>query len=539
MNYDTIIVGGGIAGLTAAAYLARAGQSVAIFEQQSKVGGLVQTFARDGIYFDGGLRSIENSGIVFPMLRQLGIEIEWTKSPVSIAIGNSVLKLEGQQSVDAYERFLIEHFPDDKQDVRRIIEEIRKIMGYMDVLYGIDNPTFMDLKKDRKFLFRKLLPWMLKFILTVRKIDRLQEPAEEYLKRFSKNQALIDMIAQHFFEHTPASFALSYFSLYLDYHYPKGGTATLIDKMADYIKSQGGEIKTNTAIASYNPEAKYVIDQHGNRMTYRHMIWAADQKQLYKRAALDDMSDQNLIHKIREQREMLKPLKGGDSVFSVYLAIEKDKSWFSKICTGHSFYTPSKKGLSSLNTEGLDLFIHQETVDPDDVSLKDKLIGYLKAYCDLNTFEIAIPALRDPDLAPEGKTGVVLSFLYDYRLAKKIEDIGWTKEIKTVLEQQFIKIMDEGLFPGIKDKVLYCFSSSPVTIEKMTSNTEGGITGWAFTNPLMPAVNKTLQVAKSANTLLPDVFQAGQWVYSPSGLPISILTGKLASDKVLKQSRNK
>ena len=35
----------------------------------------------------------------------------------------------------------------------------------------------------------------------------------------------------------------------------------------------------------------------------------------------------------------------------------------------------------------------------------------------------------------------------------------------------------------------------------------------------------------------PSIFQAGQWTYSPAGLPISILTGKLASDSVLKMKK--
>jgi phytoene dehydrogenase-like protein len=96
-KYDAIVVGGGIAGLTAAAYIARAGKSVVLFERQHKVGGLVQTFDRNGIYFDGGLRSIENSGIVFPMLKQLGIELEFTRSNISIGIADSVLKLKGKE----------------------------------------------------------------------------------------------------------------------------------------------------------------------------------------------------------------------------------------------------------------------------------------------------------------------------------------------------------------------------------------------------------------------------------------------------------
>ena len=107
-RFDAIVVGGGIAGLTAAAYIARAGQNVLLIERQHKVGGLVQTFERDGIYFDGGLRSIENSGIVFPMLKQLGIDIEFTKSTTSIGIENSVMLVTDQKSVDEYEQFLAE-----------------------------------------------------------------------------------------------------------------------------------------------------------------------------------------------------------------------------------------------------------------------------------------------------------------------------------------------------------------------------------------------------------------------------------------------
>jgi len=34
--------------------------------------------------------------------------------------------------------------------------------------------------------------------------------------------------------------------------------------------------------------------------------------------------------------------------------------------------------------------------------------------------------------------------------------------------------------------------------------------------------------------VIPGVYQAGQWTYSPSGLPVSILTGKIAADRVSK-----
>jgi len=124
-KYDTIIVGGGIAGLTAAAFLAKAGQAVTLFEKQDKVGGLIQTFGRNGVYFDGGLRSMENSGILFPMLRALGIEIDFVKSKTSIGIADLVMVIENEESIDDYQAFLIKEFPNDAEDIKKIIREIR------------------------------------------------------------------------------------------------------------------------------------------------------------------------------------------------------------------------------------------------------------------------------------------------------------------------------------------------------------------------------------------------------------------------------
>ena len=534
MKYDAIVVGGVIAGLTSVAYLARAGRKVVLFEKQPMPGGLVQTFQRNGVFFDGGLRSIENSGIVFPMLKQLGIDIDFIKSNVSIGIADSVVKLENKNSIVDYESFMKSQFPSNTGDIEAIIKEIKKIMGYMDILYGIDNPAFLDINKDKKYLFRVILPWMLKFLFTIRKVSKLNEPVEDYIKRFTKNQSLVDIIAQHFFQKTPTSFALSYFSLYIDYHYPKGGTGALIEKMTRYIIENGGVIKTDVTINGVNPEKKFVSDLKGNKTFYEHLIWAGDMKQLYNIIPIEELNNQKLIRKIENKRSDLKDLRGGDSVFTVYITVNENKEYFSQICTGHFFYTPEKMGLSVVSKDDIKHFLSLQTIQTGNTELKNRVKQYLRDYFRLNTFEIAIPVLRDKDLAPEGKVGIIISVLFDYRLAKKIDDFGWTKEIREYLEQITIEIMDGSIFPGIKSKISERFSSSPLTIEKLTGNTEGGITGWAYTNPFMPVENNMLKVAKSVNTFLPSVFQAGQWVFSPSGLPISVLTGKLAADKVLK-----
>ena len=536
-KYDSIVVGAGIAGLTAATYLARAGQSVLLIERQSKVGGLIQTFEREGVYFDGGLRSIENSGVVFPMLKQLGIDIDFVKSKVSIGIGDTVLTLENRASLADYEDFLQKQFPENKQDVSRIIQEIKKSMEHMDVLYGIDNPAFLDLMADKKYLLKVILPWMFKFIRTVRKITNLNQPVDEYLQRFTSNQQLIDIIAQHFFQKTPASFALSYFSLYLDYFYPKGGTAMLPSKLEECFRKFDGEIKLNTTVLSIEPEQKKIHVQSGEVFEYTNMIWAGDTKQLYNLTNINEIGDKKLKQSIVKKREQLRDLKAGDSVFSAFITVDLDREYFASKCSGHFFYTPSKTGLSTMHNDAIQQFIAAPISEQHREQQKEMVIKYLMDYCALNTYEISIPILRDPNMAPEGKAGLIVSLLYDYNLALKIEEYGWTAEIKQLLEQTFIQVLDRSIFPGLKQAVTSSFSSSPLTIEKRTGNTEGGITGWAFTNPIMPAESRMLQIYKSVDTLLPSVYQAGQWVYSPSGMPTCILTGKLASDKVLKKSK--
>jgi len=142
-------------------------------------------------------------------------------------------------------------------------------------------------------------------------------------------------------------------------------------------------------------------------------------------------------------------------------------------------------------------------------------------------------------VAPPGKTGLIISTLFDYHLAKQIQNQGWYEDFKHLWEKLLIDVIDRSIYPGLKDYVIHCFTSTPLSIEKRTANTHGAITGWAFTNHPMPAENRLTKIFSSTNTPIPNVVQAGQWCYSPSGLPISILTGKIAADKAISNLKKK
>ena len=72
-------------------------------------------------------------------------------------------------------------------------------------------------------------------------------------------------------------------------------------------------------------------------------------------------------------------------------------------------------------------------------------------------------------------------------------------------------------------------------MERLSGNTHGAITGWAFSNRQMPAESSLLKINSAVKTPIPGIFMAGQWTYSPAGFPISLLTGKIAADGVMKE----
>ena len=166
---------------------------------------------------------------------------------------------------------------------------------------------------------------------------------------------------------------------------------------------------------------------------------------------------------------------------------------------------------------------------------RETIENWLRKFYALTTYEISCPVMRDSTLAPEGKTGLIVSVLFDYKLTRHIEQIGWYEDFKSLSEACIIDTLNSSIYPGFKDAILQKFSSTPLTMAKVAGNAEGAITGWAFANQPMPAENRLPRILNAVRTPIPGIVQAGQWTFSPSGFPISILTGKLAADRVIKE----
>ena len=242
--------------------------------------------------------------------------------------------------------------------------------------------------------------------------------------------------------------------------------------------------------------------------------------------------DTKLKSDFKETKNNILNNRGGDSVFTLFVEVNEPLESFKKVANGHFFYTPSKQGLGKVHTDDLySLLENWKNID------KDQILTWLDKFIQLNTFEISIPGLKDPNLVPTGKTGIIISFLAEYDLFKKTQLSGWYDEFIAEIEKRLLKLMSDTIYPMLKDKVIGAFAFTPISIENRVGSSEGAITGWSFERPV-PVVNKIQFSDRSVLTPIPSVYQAGQWAYSPAGVPMSILTGKLAADKIIKKNKS-
>lgn len=517
-----VIVGAGMAGLVAAASLAKEGHSVKVFEAGSEVGGLVQSFSREGFTFDAGPRAIGNAGIVLPMLRRLGIELPLLPSPVSIGLGKTIVHFDEEGALEAWLARLEAAFPQERKAIGRIARRIRSYTNMMATLNRVDNPVFRPPLSDLRFLVTTFIPWLPSFLGILVRTALVRRSIEAELARLSSNRALNDMVSQHFFKGTPLEFALGYFHNYTDYRYPRGGTGSLPQALFRFACEHGVQFVLNTAVTAITPAAHTVCDAHGSATRYRALIWAADLKTLYARCQLEGLSPGRRRRAAR-RRARLDAAHSAESVYTLFVATSLPPSRFARISRGHFIHTPCLDGLGEIQRGELArLKARFNTVSQED------FFEWLAAFCRKTSYEIAIPALRDASLAPEGQTGLVISVLFDGELCRLVEERGWYGEFKKRMDRLILEALESSVYPGLEAHVLFTDSATPASLARRFGTTDGSIVGWSLEESV-PAASHLAQVFSAVRTPLPGIFQAGQWTYSPAGVPVAVLTGALAA----------
>ena len=263
-------------------------------------------------------------------------------------------------------------------------------------------------------------------------------------------------------------------------------------------------------------------------------MWAADLKTLYRSVDLDALPEGRAKRRTRKRAALVEAASGGDSVFTLYLAVDIEPAWFAAKSNGHFFYTPTRKGVGRGVYRELEAIL-ADAASGGDASFRDSARRWISALHwhhhvrDLHSRTQGCLAGTHRHDGTYHQRALRLCALRSGARAR-----GWYDELKTFTEDCLMRSLEDTIYPGLRGAVRDRFSYSPLSIARNIGSAAGAITGWAFPPPVPPAVHRMQEVARSVLTDLQDVYQAGQWAYSPSGLPIAILTGKLAADRAAK-----
>lgn len=145
---QTVVIGSGIGGLTAAIILLKLGYQVTVIEKNSAPGGLLRGYFRWSIACPVGVHyvgSLDSGQPLRRMFDYLGVSSKF--SPERMGAGGIIDKyifsnfdFSLPEGIDSFEENLRQAFPDDQQQITQIMETLRDIASQMNRLESLFSP---------------------------------------------------------------------------------------------------------------------------------------------------------------------------------------------------------------------------------------------------------------------------------------------------------------------------------------------------------------------------------------------------------------
>ena len=154
-QYDDIVIGAGISGMTAAMLLAETGRKVLLLEKSSHIGGSVQRFKRMGVPFDTGFHFTAGlGGVLTEMLEALGFDNMVEKVPFAAPGGFRIYLEENDEMI---------LFPGNRLDLEKMLckkytdqaEAIRQY--FIDEKWIFDSTPIMNLASLKKLNLENII----------------------------------------------------------------------------------------------------------------------------------------------------------------------------------------------------------------------------------------------------------------------------------------------------------------------------------------------------------------------------------------------
>ncbi len=490
MSKKVVIVGGGVAGLSAGIYSAMNGFETEIIEMHTVAGGQCTAWDRKGYRFDYCLHWLvgTSQGAFNEIWKETNVINDDTEI-IDHEIHSRILDDQGNEfiiysNIDQWEKYLIELAPKDKSSIKKMCTDMRKsaLMEPFETAPELRNPL------DNI----KMLPKMLPLLNVIRKYGRMT--CSEY---FEKLNFKSDKIKNIFFAmYGDSEFSALFFIFMLGwYHqknagYIKGGSYPMAQRMVEKFEMLGGKLsykKKVEKIIVENNVAKGVLLSDGTKIEADYVISAAD--------------GYSTIFKMLDGKYVSKEI---DFAY---------KNW--------KLFTPIVQVSFGINKA-----IPCETSNVTHIC-NDKWIGKTKldkGYSVMNYW-------FDTTMAPEGKTSIALRFESPWELWEKMDKATYEAEKLQIAKDATALLEKE--YPGILEFIEVTDVATPKTDVKYTGVKDGAYEGF------FPSKDNLMKSLKMQLPKLRNFYMAGQWLYPGGGLPPSAQSGKWVIQLICKKEKQK
>ena len=481
------IIGSGFSGLSSAAYLAKEGYEVHVFEKNESFGGRARKFEIEGFSFDMGPSWYWMPEVMESFFKDFNSSVSdhFELKKLSTAFN---LIFEGNEKVS---------IPND-------YKELKKTFELIEVGSSVELDNFMqDAKKKYDISFSNLIekPGLsigeyldyetIKAAMNLSLFGSYQKMVYKKFKN-PKIRALMEFPVLFLGakpQNTPSLYSLmNYAGLKLGTYYPMGGFYSLVEAMVKVCKNQGVSFHNNSSITNINITNKLAtsITINGEQNKFDGLIGSAD------------------YHHV----ETLLPVE-----YRNY----SEKYWKTKTFAPSSliFYIGINKKVSKLE--------HHTLFFDTDFEQHATEIYDTKKWPEKPLFYTCAPSKTDPSVAPENCENLFILM----PLASGIED---TDELRdkyfSILMGRLEKHLGENISDHIIVKKSYCIKD----FEKDYNAYGGNAYGLANT------LNQTaIFKPKIINKKIKNIVYTGQLTVPGPGVPPSIISGKIAAN-LLSQS---
>ena len=488
MSKKIVIIGGGIAGLSAGIYSVMNGFETEIIEMHDVAGGQCTAWDRKGYRFDYCLHWLvgTSKGAFHSIWRETNV-INDTTQIIDHEIHSRILDDDGNEfiiysNIDRWEKYLIELAPEDKISIQKMCTDMRKS--------ALLEPFSLPPELRSPFDYIKILPQMLPVFNVIRKFGRLT--CKEYFETLHFKSKRIKSV--FFSLYGKRNFSALAFIFMLGWYnqknagYIKGGSYPLAQRMVEKFSNLGGKLtykKRVEKILVDNNVTKGVLLSDGTTIPADFVISAAD---------------------------------GYTTIFNMldakYISKEIDfayKNW--------ELFTPIVQV-----SFGIKKAIPSESPILINIS-KGKKIGKTIL---VNGYSIMNYSF-DSTMAPQGKTTIILRYDSPWKLWKgmnlkeyQAEKLQILRDATTFLEKEY---------PGISAFIEVTDVATPKTDVRYTGVKDGAYEGF------MPSKENMMKSLKMKLPGLQNFYMAGQWLFPGGGLPPSAQTGKWVVQLICKKEK--